>query len=291
MRIKMIGLCLACLLGASLCAAQNPPAEKLMSFSSVYCSGFASQHKVPDETYIISGEQALEKITFVQGDYIYINRGLNQGVHVGDEFSVIRPVQESFKTLWFKGQGAILREMGTLYEDEGRIKIIHADVKTSVAQILFGCSYMQRGDIVRPAEERPMPPLKDPKQFDVFAAPSGKSKGTVAVMNNFEPAGGRMSLSYINLGTTHGVKVGDYIRMFRYQGTTNAYVPQFSRTQYDARVSEGSYGRAPQAYAGKDLPREILGEGIVLNVNTKSSTILITTARAPIFAGDSAEIE
>jgi hypothetical protein len=291
MRIKIPGLCLAFLMVASLCAAQNPPAAKQLEYSTVYCSGFVSEHKVPNEIHIISGEESNDKITFAQGDYVFINRGLNQGVHVGDEYSVVRPVSDPVGAMWFKGQSSLMQSMGTMYEDEGRIKVIHADVKISVAQVVFSCSYMQRGDIVRAVQERPMPPLRDPQQFDHFAAPSGKGAGTVAFMADFRQTAGRMSTAYVNLGSAQGVKVGDYIRIFRYQGATSAYLYQYRNMQYDALQSYGMYGRAPQAYSGKDLPREILGEGIVLNVNTKSATVLITTSKVPIFAGDFAEIE
>jgi hypothetical protein len=291
MRMNIPGLCLAILMGATLCAAQNPPATKPLEYSTVYCSGFVSEHKVPAETYIISGEQSGEKLTFAGGDYVYINRGLNQGVHVGDEYSVVRPVADPIGSMWFKGQYPLQRSMGTMYADEGRIKIIHAEVKTSVAQVVFSCDYMQRGDIVRPFEERPQPALRDPKQFDHFAAPSGKGAGTVAFMKDFQQFGGRLQTAYVNLGSAQGVKVGDYIRIFRYQGTTSANIPQYPDMQYTARVLGELYGRAPQPYAGKDLPREVLGEGIVLNVNTKSATVLITTATVPIMSGDWAEVE
>jgi hypothetical protein len=39
------------------------------------------------------------------------------------------------------------------------------------------------------------------------------------------------------------------------------------------------------------LPREIVGEGIVLNVSQNSATVLITVTRNEIFAGDYAELE
>jgi hypothetical protein len=291
MRMTIPGLCLAILMGATLCAAQNPPAPKALDYSTVYCSGFISEHQVPAETYIISGEQSNDKLTFIGGDYVYINRGLNQGVHVGDEFSVVRAVTDPIGSMWFKGQYPLVRAMGTTYADRGRIKIIHSEVKTSIARVVFSCDYMQRGDIVRPFEERPVPELRDAKQFDRFAAPSGKGMGTVAFAKDFGQSAGRMQTVYVNLGSAQGVKVGDYIRMFRYAGATRENYPQYPNMQYSAHVLGELYGRAPQTYASKDLPREILGEGVVLNVSAKSATVLITTAKAAITSGDSAEVE
>jgi hypothetical protein len=51
------------------------------------------------------------------------------------------------------------------------------------------------------------------------------------------------------------------------------------------------FGSAPQRYAWNDLPREVLGEGIVLNVSRNSSTVMITYGRIEIYAGDYVEIE
>jgi hypothetical protein len=51
------------------------------------------------------------------------------------------------------------------------------------------------------------------------------------------------------------------------------------------------FGSTPIAYKWNDLPREILGEGIVLNVSPNSSTIFITYSRVDMYAGDYAEVE
>jgi hypothetical protein len=289
MRMNLPGLCLVILIGAGLCAAQNAPAPGTQQpdYSAVYCSGFVTNQKLPNEMHIISGEQSGEKITFSPGDYVYINHGSNQGVKAGDEFSVSRPVQEPMKAMWFRGQSQLMRAMGSAYEDEGRIKVVRADAKVSTAQVVFSCGYMQRGDIIRSFQERPAPPYKEPGPFNHFAEASGKATGTVVHMINFEQLAGRNHTAYVNLGASQGVKVGDYLRIFRYQGSTKENVPQYRNLQYEVL----GFGSTPERYTGKDLPREVLGEGIVLNVSANSSTVFLTVATAPIFAGDYAEIE
>ncbi|HXX71686.1 MAG TPA: hypothetical protein VEI55_05280 [Candidatus Acidoferrum sp.] len=291
MRLKILGLCLAFLLGGSLCSAQQNPAAKQIDRNTVYCSGFVADHKLPSESYVISGEQSSDKLTFSQGDYVYINRGQSQGVHEGDEFLVFRPVEDPVGFLWFDKQSTVIKEMGIVYEDEGRIKVVHTDPKVSIAKVIHGCNYMQRGDLIRPVEERAVPPLKDSAHFDHFAPPSGKGVGTVALITEFAPAGGSSYTAYINIGSSQNLKVGDYVRMFRYQGKTKEYIPTYRNMQYDALDYHVLYGKAPQPYTSKDLPREVLGEGIVLNVSAKSATVLITTASTAIYAGDFVEPE
>ncbi len=51
------------------------------------------------------------------------------------------------------------------------------------------------------------------------------------------------------------------------------------------------FGSAPERYSWNDLPREILGEGIVLSVTKNSSTVLITYSSSTIYSGDYVEVE
>src|SRR2546428_11988828 len=70
-------------------AAQQPP--KAPNNDDIYCSGMVTQEPVPHDTYMISGEQSNYKVTFGQGDLVYINKGSDQGAKVGAEFLGMRP--------------------------------------------------------------------------------------------------------------------------------------------------------------------------------------------------------
>jgi hypothetical protein len=58
----------------------------------LYCTGTITNESVPRDSYVITGEGSNYKITFTDGDYVYLNKGASAGVKVGDEFSVIRKV-------------------------------------------------------------------------------------------------------------------------------------------------------------------------------------------------------
>ena len=98
----------------------------------IYCSGVISTEKVPEDTFLTTGEGSNYKITFQQGDYVYINKGASQGVKVGDEFSVIRPVLESVNEEWSKWQFSIMKKLGTVWEDEGQVKVVVAQPNVSM---------------------------------------------------------------------------------------------------------------------------------------------------------------
>jgi Flagellar assembly protein T, C-terminal domain len=279
------------LLSAAISSAQN--AQRVSSaipqtdYSSVNCSGFVSDQKVPDEIRLISSEQSDYKITYSRGDYVIINRGQDKGVRVGDRFSVVRPDKDPTDVPWFKWQGKLLKAMGQLYLDTGQLRVVNVQPKTAVAQVSFSCNYMQRGDILVPYQDRPAPPFKDPAAFDHFAPVSGKPVAMVVAGKDYSQLFGKLSPVYVNLGTNQGVKVGDYMRIFRYQGSRAETVPQEKNYQY---MMYG-FGSAPQKYQWNDLPREVLGEGIVISVGRNSATMLITYCSIEVYAGDYVEIE
>jgi hypothetical protein len=110
----------------------------------------------------------------------------------------------------------------------------------------------------------------------------------------FQQQSGNNDIVYVNLGSAQGVKVGDYFRIFRYQGTQHetAYEPR--RTAFDVEGVLGptvGFGRVPAKYNWTNVPREDLGEGIVLRTGPDSSTVLITFTLREVFPGDYVEVE
>ncbi|HEY4978251.1 MAG TPA: hypothetical protein VII25_03715 [Candidatus Acidoferrum sp.] len=256
-------------------------------YTAVYCSSYVSDEKPSTDTLLISGEESNVKVIFGRGDYIYVNKGSVQGVKVGDRYSVIRPIVEENKVQWFKWQEKLMKAMGTVYKDAGQLVITTVQPNVSIGQISFSCDYMQRGDILRPYQERPSPPYKPAAKFDHFAPVSGKAVGMLVVGPEFTDLYGKNSIAYVNLGNKQGVKVGDYLRIFRYQGSLAETAPNTKGVQYKLY----GYGSTPTKYEWNDLPREVLGEGVVINTSNNSASVFITYSRIEAYAGDYVEIE
>ena len=185
MRAKIAVLSIMMLMGAAASSAQEAPqavpevtpTARVITqpdYSMVNCSGFVTDQKVAEGIRLISGEQSNYKITFTFGDYVYINRGQDKGVRVGDRFSIARPAEYGNDVRWFKWQERLMNVMGTPYVDAGQVRVVNVQPKVSIAQVTFSCEYMQRGDIALPYQERPTPPFKDAAPFDHFAPVSGK---------------------------------------------------------------------------------------------------------------------
>jgi hypothetical protein len=294
-KIVFAGLVLA--MAAAVTRAQNQPA--VPTPNELYCSGTVTTQAVPRDTYVITGEESEHKITFDEGDVVYINTGSEKGAKPGDEFSVIRPIKDpTYEMQWTKWQNSILHKMGTVWEDEGRVKVLIARPKVSIAQVEHFCNYVQRGDVVIPFVERPTPPLKSEKDFDRYAPADGKPMAMVITGKGFMMGVGSNDIVYVNLGNAQGVKVGDYFRIFRYHGTQHEMVFQTPRYSFDQEYGMGvpsanimGFGSVPSKWTWSNVPREDLGEGIVLRTGPNSSTVLITLSLRAIYAGDYVEVE
>ncbi|HEU5410140.1 MAG TPA: hypothetical protein VFU57_03900 [Candidatus Acidoferrales bacterium] len=267
-------------------AQQSSASLPSITHDDVYCSGMFTTAHVSEKTQIVSGEDALYKVTFSEGDYIYLNRGSRDGVKPGDEFLVMRPEENDTYTWWFAAEPGLAHSMGQMWEDVGQVKVVVAQPKISVAQVTHSCSYMQRGDVVQPYAARPVPELKSEVNFDRFAPPSGKKKGVVVAGKAYRIEAGTNDIVYVNLGSKKGVQVGDYVRIFRYQSNGGDLVYQTP----DMATSIYGFGSGPSVSA-KDMPRQVLGEGIVLRVSPNSATVLITYSLQQIYEGDYCEVE
>src|ERR1700675_1060281 len=129
MRAKLAGLTFFLFFAAAVTSAQENaqpgPATNSPDYSAVNCSGFVSD-KLPDDVRVISGEQSNLKIAFAHGDYVYINRGRDKGVQVGDRFSVVRPDKDPLEVPWFKWQHKLIKAMGQFYVDPGHLRVSNA---------------------------------------------------------------------------------------------------------------------------------------------------------------------
>jgi len=268
-------------------AAGQVPSRTTVDESAMYCSGTVTTDVVPQDSYIISGEQSVDKVAFVVGQLVYINRGSAQGVKVGDEFLVVRHIKDELKEPWFHGQELLMRAMGDAWADLGKLKVVHVGDKVSTAEVSSTCDYIQRGDIVLPFRERPAPLLKqDSAVVDPFAPATGKT-GMIVSSKFFGQASGTNSIVYVNIGASQGVKVGSYLRVFRNQGRGVSTIYQNKGTEYKLY----GFGSTPVEYTWEGLPREILGEGIVLRVSGNTATLMLTAVRREVYHGDYVELE
>jgi hypothetical protein len=274
--------------GLMVSAVRAQQAPVTAEENQVYCSGIVTPEPVPANTYVISGGDSYFRVTFSDHKLVFINKGASQGAKVGDEFQVVRPVSgDPVRYEWFKDQNKLLKAMGTTYEDEARLRVVNVQPNVSTAEIVSSCSYVQRGDLALPFTPRPAPALRSAEGFDIFAPPSGKAKAMIVTTRYFGELGAEGRIAYVNLGSAQGIKVGDYFRVFRFQGNDRETEFQTPHVAYQIF----GFGTAQRPYTGAELPRDILGEGVVLRVSKNAATLLITLSKTQMFPGDYVELE
>jgi hypothetical protein len=286
--MRRIALTLSCLLTlwAAGAAAQNEPEERGHSATEAdtYCAGMVTNEQIPYDMYVISGPEADPQTIYSLGQYVYVNKGSADGVKVGDAFMVLRPQSDFLHVPVFDQEHPLANAMGTQWADVGRIHVVVVHPKVSIAQISYSCTYMQRGDYVRPLVNYPTPAFRPLKDLDRFAPPSGKATGRVVRAKHYQMLEERGEVVYVNLT---GVKAGDYIRFYR---PTAAQINAIYQIGGMADHVYG-FGNTPVRWYSPDLPREVLGEGVVLRTTPTSASVLIYNQFREIYLGDWVEVE
>lgn len=283
-----VGISVGIFAGAMASQAHAQTASQVPLESQLYCSGMVTSDPVPTDTYVISGEESYFRVTYTDGKLVFLNKGASQGVKVGDQYDVIRANPSDYLQYeWFRDQNKLLKAMGTTYEDEGRIRVVNVQQNTSTAEVVFSCAYVLRGDILQPFVARPAPMIKPAEGFDIFAPPSGKAKAMIVTTKYYGELAKDGTIVYVNLGSGQGVKVGDYFRVFRFQCNSNETEYQTPNVAYQIF----GFGSSPRPYSGAELPRDILGEGVVLRVSKNAATVLVTLSKKQMYPGDYVELE
>lgn len=295
--------------GASPEQAAIPVARE----AELNCAGFIQHTPVYSGLEIIGGEQEQEQNTFAEGDYLYIRGGAQQAVRVGDEFTVLRP-RGQFRSPWTKKRGSL----GVYTQELGRVRVVRVKEQVSVALVTSACDTLLLGDLLRAMPQRVSPPATAEGEFDRFADPTGKQQGRIVAARDYRETLTRSHVVYIDLGAEDNVKVGDRLTVWRPVGRGN-----ISRFRDDEVSPAGSGGFESFRFKGgklsnkarraKDpnrtgvrgptvsrpeierrrpaLPRKIVGEMVILDVQQRAATAIITRVAQEIHTGDFVEVQ
>ena len=132
--------------------AQNPapPAWHQPSYSDIYCAGFIADKPLESGLFVVTGEEGGLKQIYSERDIIYLSRGAGNIVNPGGEYMILRAATDPVHEEFFKGQREMLRTLGTLYKEVGRIKVNIVHEHTATAWVVNSCGEIQAGDIAIP---------------------------------------------------------------------------------------------------------------------------------------------
>jgi hypothetical protein len=281
--------------------------------NELYCGGFIQYAPAPNKLQIVGGEQEQEQYSYAQGNYVYINAGRDQGVVVGQEFSVVRP-RGQFTSDFTRKKGWL----GVYTQELGQLRVVDVKERVSVAVVTYSCEMMLLGDLLRAANTRVAPFVRNEVELDRFADPTGKQNGRIVLSRDGREAPSVNQIVFIDLGTEDNIKPGDYFTIYRRVGTGNVArfrdeevtptaVNGFESERYKGgkfsnkaqRVQDanttGVYGPTVTSPDVKEsrppLPRKIVGELVILSVQQRTATAVITRVAQEVHTGDFVELQ
>jgi hypothetical protein len=179
------------------------------------------------------------------------------------------------------------------------------------------------GDLVTQIPQRVSPLQRAEQNLDRFADPSGKQTGRLMMAHDAHEMLTKHDVVYIDLGAEDKVVPGDYLTIYRDTGTGNlttmdneenargratgfqsdkrrggGFSIQAQRAKDSTAFvnSEGRYRYRPITTKGvkRDrplMPRKIVGEMVIIDVQTRTATAIITRAVMEIHTGDKVEVQ
>ena len=222
--------------------------------ADVYCSGYLGE---PAEVFpgtIVSAEKEKNQTFFMEGDIVYLDIGERDGVRAGMEFSIVRPQQ--LVNRWHSD----VEVVGRIYLTPGRVRVICAQEKSSIAEISYGCFDTQIGDFVVPFEPVPVPLVRRTQVATICDTPNGKLIGHIVENRGAVTPVGTDSIVFLDLGEADGLNPGDFLTVYRPSGR-----------------AEGV--------------RTILGEASILTTRARTSVAIVTLMSDTIYVGDSVELK
>lgn len=291
-------------------AAQG--AQSVAGSANLYCSGFIQYAPAPNDLQIVGGVEEQSQRIYGQGDYVYINAGAQQGVHVGQEYIVIRP-RGQWKSKLSKKKGWL----GVYTQEVGTLRVLRVNGQVSLAEVATSCDNLLLGDLLMAAPQRVAPLRRPQENLDRFADPTGKQKGRIVMARDTREMLSRDQVVFIDLGTEDNVKPGDYLTVYRPLGKgniTNFRDEEITPSANDGFESDafkgGAFSNKAQRVQHTDtdiygpmittpkikdrrppMPRKIVGEMVILSVQQRTATAVITRVAQEIHTGDYVEVQ
>ncbi|HEX8183355.1 MAG TPA: hypothetical protein VF747_01350, partial [Blastocatellia bacterium] len=204
--------------GQQQAAEQNDPVVRGMD---IFCTGFIADVPPRTDLQIIGAEKENMKVTFAQGDTVFLNKGRGSGIQPGAVYYIIRPLGEVKHPFTKKKMGHYVRELGLL-------RVIEVYDQTSTAEITVSCDTVEFGDMLKPYEQYNGPGPRDARPLARYGEGSGETTGQIVMSPGFHENLSANRVVFIDIGDRQNVRPGDYFTIYREtgrrEGITN--VPQ-----------------------------------------------------------------
>jgi hypothetical protein len=265
--------------------------------ADLYCAGFVDKGQ-SKEKFVTGGLESPFTANFGSGDAIYLH---GKGYEAGQQYRVVRELQDSNRFEMFPGQFSALKAAGQPYEEVALVKVIDTRPRMAIARVEFSCDTVSPGDQVIPYVDKGSIAFHPPQRFDRFAPANGQASGKIVLGKDFDTELGNGGKVYMNIGANQGLKVGDFVRVERTAGEvlenpvdsisfkatsyemTQKYPPVVNPSLLD--IGHGSVIHTA------DMPRRGVGEIVILGTTPTTATGMIVFSLEPVHVGDSVELD
>lgn len=276
------------------------------------CAGFIEQAPPAGRYEIIGAEEEQEQHLFGEGDYVLISAGAGEGLKVGQEFSVVRP-RGQFTSKFTRKKGSL----GVFTQEVGRIRVTRIKDRVSVAQVVKSCDNLLLGDLLRDVRRNASPAGRSETTLDRFADSSGKQTGRIVLARDHRELLSRDQVVFIDLGAEDQLKTGDYLTIYRPAGTGTLTERELEETTQGAlrgfeseRFRGGKFSNKAQRIENPQggtfdktvntleikrrrppVLRKVVGELVVIGVEGRTASAVITRVAQEVQTGDFVEMQ
>ncbi len=172
----------------------------LISETDLYCSIFFEEGKLSD-LRITAAEGDNEKILLSDAEVIYINKGRQDGLEIGQVFLVVE-------------LGDSIGRYGYVAAKRGRASVTFLEDSRAVARVEKACGRVKTGDYLVPFEEKESLLGKD-LGFERVSDENPGTAGTVIYLERDYNEVGSGYWAIIDIGADDGVNVGQQLTIHR----------------------------------------------------------------------------
>ena len=233
--------------------AAGTPLFPISEEITMQCAASILPSREDESLYVIGSEDGAAKVSMVERDILYLNKGGNAGVRAGDVYTLNHMAYEVHHPV----NG---RKVGYKVEVTGWARVILVEENTATLVVEQSCADIHAGDYLKPYERVSVPLAVRRPTADRLTPPSGKVQGYVVDIADDAMIAAAGHLLSIDLGSEDGLAPGNMLTVYRIMYPT---VP---------------------------TTRNVVGEIAILAVRDKTATAKVLASRDAISAGDQVEV-
>jgi hypothetical protein len=222
--------------------------------TALQCAPYIVDGREDESLRLIGSEEGATKIAFADRDIMYLNKGTNAGVKAGDVYTL-------HHATYTVKHPETTHSIGTKIETTGWGRVILVQENTATIVVEQACADIHLGDYLKPFEKVQVPLVTEHSRPTRLTPPSGKIVGTVVDIENDATIAADRQLLSLNLGTANGITPGNIFVFYKVM------------------------------YPSVPTPRIVLGEGVVVAVRDRTSTVRIFNANDAVMIGEKAELQ